>query len=800
MQNNNYDYQQRKLLREQRNAMRSSHMDAMRQDSERRSMAARQKRASDRIPVKWYDIGPRVAGIRLRGMTYAGSNRSIGIIPCPHIGIPSLVDPKHAVEVPDIGQDVPPLMHNITYEKMSPLQRGRYLQFLASEKTLADTDDIGYAFLYLYGLERRLLVDIPYYKQHGMDEVSHDEHVAIAREVLRLDGEFRNVSESFHEYASALLLYDGTLASDIVRQPGRPACVNMRKALGGKNVRSYCTEKRVARLLSYDHMMLAHMTLNHVKMTTDDIAAYAVLLALSGRQVDLNDVADVLDGRSVWFLVRLVARRLHRSSVLSRQSLDACVRQRGGRHGRHASSRMRYVPASPSLGELPSLDARMRGIDPSVQLPTQDMQRIVMDAFEDIRMLNLLGEAQKPKSKDIASVPDDVVLMSGMTVPIYESVTQQSGKVITMPADTMRRVTAAVFPASSLADSKSVTKTLQSAYDKFLSPYGKMPLTQRLCEVLGVTKKPSQKVADGVIAFSVPVRYGKRDGKQSTIFPIELIGMDAGGMLDSAWVYGWFVGKCGLPEPTSKTMQFSTLGITRDVMGVQMVAVLATAFATAGCRHALSAKSYVPMAEMDCIGHDKSKSIMFACVRKNYGANIPPDVLELMEKVYGRLHQPKSNVLYDYQASGADVDGTANTLDESVVSQMVSDTAAIQDILSESMGSDDEDDDVLSDAFSYDDEGDDGTASTQSDVEPDAEGNGEGDGLEHAIIDAFGDGDEMPMSDLLSAIMSYAQSHGMGTVTHADAMGMLADANDRYDDTHDGALVDIDGPTALLNA
>jgi len=44
------------------------------------------------------------------------------------------------------------------YENMTPGQRGNYLSWLASGKQ-GQLDDIGYAFVYFYGLERRVFID-----------------------------------------------------------------------------------------------------------------------------------------------------------------------------------------------------------------------------------------------------------------------------------------------------------------------------------------------------------------------------------------------------------------------------------------------------------------------------------------------------------------------------------------------------------------------------------------------------------------------------------------------------------------
>ena len=78
------------------------------------------------------------------------------------------------------------------YAAISPGQRANYIRWLASGRT-ASLDDIGYAFLYFYGLERRLLVE-----QQDLSP--------IVKEVVRLL-ETYTFSGSFDGYLSRFLSY-----------------------------------------------------------------------------------------------------------------------------------------------------------------------------------------------------------------------------------------------------------------------------------------------------------------------------------------------------------------------------------------------------------------------------------------------------------------------------------------------------------------------------------------------------------------------------------------------------------------
>lgn len=88
--------------------------------------------------------------------------------------------------------DTPLLPYWPCYSQISPDQRARYLSWLSGGKN-RDLDEIGYVFLYFYGLERRALID-------GKD------YDLIVPEVHRLLNRYRN-SSSFDSYLGGFLAY-----------------------------------------------------------------------------------------------------------------------------------------------------------------------------------------------------------------------------------------------------------------------------------------------------------------------------------------------------------------------------------------------------------------------------------------------------------------------------------------------------------------------------------------------------------------------------------------------------------------
>ncbi len=84
-----------------------------------------------------------------------------------------------------------------SFSSLSPEARGAYLSWLASDR--CDTScPIGYVFIYLYGLERRALVD------SRDSNISDDEFYSLFKEICRLRSVF-NENRSFRNYSSQLL-------------------------------------------------------------------------------------------------------------------------------------------------------------------------------------------------------------------------------------------------------------------------------------------------------------------------------------------------------------------------------------------------------------------------------------------------------------------------------------------------------------------------------------------------------------------------------------------------------------------
>ncbi len=101
----------------------------------------------------------------------------------------SLIDGSVPIAPPRVGK-VEDLPYWPTYRDASPGQRSRYLDWLVGGRC-DPSIELGYVFVYFYGLERRILLD-------------NEDHQAVAEEVLRLRRIYRH-SRSFQRYSSSLL-------------------------------------------------------------------------------------------------------------------------------------------------------------------------------------------------------------------------------------------------------------------------------------------------------------------------------------------------------------------------------------------------------------------------------------------------------------------------------------------------------------------------------------------------------------------------------------------------------------------
>jgi uncharacterized tellurite resistance protein B-like protein len=148
------------------------------------------------VRAGWVPPGHEVAlaGVNLPGgMVFFGSPSGSS----SYAHEPSLIDPKLAVA--NSGDySVSQMGYWPSYSRISPTARRAYLNWLASGRK-DSAADIGFVFLYFYGLERRAVVE------SQEDNAAKADLTVVAHEVRRLLDIYGSKSGSFRGYASGLL-------------------------------------------------------------------------------------------------------------------------------------------------------------------------------------------------------------------------------------------------------------------------------------------------------------------------------------------------------------------------------------------------------------------------------------------------------------------------------------------------------------------------------------------------------------------------------------------------------------------
>lgn len=130
------------------------------------------------------------------GMVYVGNGLRA---PAGYSVDCALIDPQLPINKLDCDYRIRKMDYWPSYSEISPEARGTYLKWLSSGKNDPEAD-IGYVFLYFYGLERRLLHDIDH------SPTAKNEIYTIRAEIERLLSIYGGKG-SFNTYANSLLNY-----------------------------------------------------------------------------------------------------------------------------------------------------------------------------------------------------------------------------------------------------------------------------------------------------------------------------------------------------------------------------------------------------------------------------------------------------------------------------------------------------------------------------------------------------------------------------------------------------------------
>lgn len=149
--------------------------------------------------AKWVPEGEdvTVAGLKVPGgLFYVGTKL---IVSNRRQNDPCLIDPSLPV-AEEGNYFLRQMDYWPSYSSITPQARRSYLNWLVAGRKDSDAD-IGFVFLFFYGLERRVLVD------SAKDESLRNEWPFIKQELLRLIAVYGSKSHSFHSYATSLLTW-----------------------------------------------------------------------------------------------------------------------------------------------------------------------------------------------------------------------------------------------------------------------------------------------------------------------------------------------------------------------------------------------------------------------------------------------------------------------------------------------------------------------------------------------------------------------------------------------------------------
>ncbi len=183
-----------------------------------------QPEPSHRATTGWIprDGNARVAGREIGGMVYIGRGPRTDPSGQPDN---AFIDPRMKVTLRGGDYEGYGLHYWPSYSTIEARSRATYLDWLSSGRS--DTRyDVGYVFLYFYGLERRVFVD-------EADSEERSEIVAEVRRLLELFGENHSIRRYFSSFIDAVGLLNSSGETDpVFENLGYELPTNLRLALG----------------------------------------------------------------------------------------------------------------------------------------------------------------------------------------------------------------------------------------------------------------------------------------------------------------------------------------------------------------------------------------------------------------------------------------------------------------------------------------------------------------------------------------------------------------------------------------
>ena len=816
----------------------------------------KRRRLSSSIMAKWFPKGKGISissptdksnSIQIRGgMFYAGVNMSD--IVSPDIEEPSLINPTYEVSFDKTADNssLPRVGKFLGYTFLSPQQRRAYLMFLASDRT--DSPDIAYPFIYLYGIERRLIVD--YRKRGTVSETERDE---LVDEVIRLITCFREKSESFNWYATMLLLYDGSIFKRNLKYETIKNLF-MNPDYGNRRF-TYCDNTD-----AYEYMLLTRLAENGYHFPERDLLNYAYIrpFRTSGAASFLGyDAKEMYESESFKYSYKLMRQR-YRKSVLKESyplSFDDTVNT-GGR-----TIVPEYYPSSTSIrrAHITNIRSKMPDLE-SYVVPFKMLSDLSVACYGEVD--KYLGMRNNKSLRGIEDVKLDVIFCATTPKRLYGYL--HGKKIATIPQEMLEEQLKTSLGAEPQFTSKGLMSVqTQQAYSQMLASIG----WQVVLPVSFEDRKIGSYIRigrdDRIVAFYRGAWFGNKNGVQhiGNVFDANdyTPGIHAPETWDEtlrlAFVMAWFMKECDADvtdDVVRSNLQLFKPVLTRKRWKRQVLALYAIIKAV----RIYDITQMSPKACLSELQWDDVRNLVFSWCFSTYGRVLPSNVMSALEKLYSKVGADKQMILYDYHSvshsSASSSIPNEFVIDDERLRDTIESTSSVQVLLSDAFAAGDDIDasvidnhpekqfdksksdvigilssdydidavdggkDVITNDEVIDLSGDVTGAAPSFADSPAASDSDDNKGVQretgsHAvdstntpdkdcsdiiefIKELYGDSDEMETERLKDSI-----KERYGLSTSADAMGVISDANAQYERENGDVLVDIDGPDAYIN-
>ena len=760
-------------------ARKAAREERLRLEEEQRARQNR-KLKSKTIPAKWHwKSGISIGGVAVRGgMFYAGANMSSMVE--PRVSEPSLLSPMFPVAQSSEGMEV--LGTYPCYQYLTPEQRRGYLEFLASDRTRAE--DIGFVFLYLYGLERRLLLD-----STKPDEVSDEEKQSIISELLRLMECFGDSSRSVCHYIAMMLLYDGSVFDTF----------NEKKihALFGLDDLDLDRAKVLDANENSDAM--SYMLISRLKSHKMSVPVKLIASAGKGRLLRSPNIAMLGIDRDSLYEPAFEKLLLERVSNVKTER-EAKVARRVGKVERPI-----YYPSSIGLrrGHAFEITSKVAKDPEEMGVPLKKIADMVVTCRKELDACESVLTSNSKRGIEEVALDALLALSPGkcaLEAFLAGKKTATFASLQVFDDDFHRRYGCGL----SYTAKGVLTATSQQMIATTAAAYGWQAMLPETVEgIVSNTWRITEN--DRVVLFKRGVGHDNRNGRRC-LAPV--FGGDSGSFhitLPGSWnepsclsyIFAWFVYRCPDSLGSADLMKFSSTynppWTATGIPSVQRLLFYSLRYAT----FSLNLSTHGIKICLKNVEISHVQDLIFSLVNDMFANVIPHDVMAALEELYSKAGLDKAMVLYDYHAGSHHIvrdDGEVGfSIDEDRLASTIASTSDVHSILNEALKTGSDEEIVLgTDARIGLGEEDGGKSSDISDetVEKDEGEAMESEDMVSIVMGIFGDSDEMATSDLLEALASK-----LSLPSQAQAMSWIAQLNSAAGEE----IVEVDGPDAFLN-